>query len=335
MNKQAPALSFATLIQDYFVQRLINQRNASDKTIAAYRDTFKLLIDFAQTYYDKPVTALCLSDFTAPVIVAFLQHLESERHNTVRSRNARLAAIHSFMHFAALKAPTDLTLIQSVLAIPMKRYERPLVSFLTREEINAILNAPDPTTWSGRRDRTMFATMYNTGARVAEIVALRRCDVDVTQHRCVALHGKGRKERVIPLWKNTVNQIRRWTTELDQKPRTPLFPNRYGNQMSRSGVENRIKEAVSIAIEHCPSLKKHRVSPHVLRHTTAMHLLQSGVDLTVIAMWLGHESVETTHHYIEADLAMKQRALSVMTPPNTSTKRYKPKKDLLAFLEEL
>lgn len=327
--------SFATLVQDYFIQRLISQRNASDKTIAAYRDTFKLLINFAHSHYHRPITALCLSDFNAPMIVAFLQYLEVERHNTIRSRNARLAAIHSFMHYAALKTPTALPLIQSVLAIPMKRYDRPLVSFLSQEEINAILNAPDPSTWSGRRDRTLLATLYNTGARVSEVTALRRCDVDLAQHFCVALHGKGRKERLIPLWKNTTKQIKQWMTEIDQGPEKPLFPNRYGNHMSRSGIENRLNAAVTIALKQCPSLKGRKITPHVIRHTTAMHLLQSGVDLTVIAMWLGHESVETTHHYIEADLAMKLKALSAMTQPQTSIKRYKPTKDLLAFLNQL
>lgn len=326
---------FAPIVQDYFCQRLINQRNASHQTITSYRDAFRLLLTFAEQQLGKEPAQLTLFDLDAPFILQFLDHLERERHNSVRTRNARLAAIRSFFHYASSQAPQALAVIQRVLAIPMKRFERSRVGFLSLEEINAILKAPDPTTWSGRRDRAMFAVLYNTGARVAELITLRCSDVVLNPKTAVHLHGKGRKERVIPLWKTTTAQIRQWLPNSGQSPKETLFPNRFGKPLTRVGVESRLKVAVDIAAASCPSLAKKQVSPHSVRHTTAMHLLQSGVDLSVIALWLGHESVTTTHHYLEADLGMKERALGSLQEPDVEMIRYQPPKDVLAFLESL
>jgi len=225
--------------------------------------------------------------------------------------------------------------IQPVLAIPMKRFDRPQVGFLTRDEMQAILDAPDTSTWSGQRDQILLLTLYNTGARVSEIIGVRRADVEDERCMSVRLHGKGRKERVIPLWKRTSMLLRAWMRQLPPGPQQPLLPNRYGTAMTRSGVEKRLKVAAQAAHSVCPSLRKRAVSPHIVRHSTAMHLLQSGVDLAVIALWLGHESIVTTHQYLEADLETKERALAALQPPKTASLRFKPPTDLLAFLDAL
>jgi site-specific recombinase XerD len=323
------------LVQQYFCQRLIAQRNASQRTVSSYRDTFRLLLGFAASRLHKNPTALALTDLDAPFIVAFLDHLEHDRGNTPRTRNARLTTIRSFMKYASYQDPTALPVIQRVLAIPSKRFDRPLVGFLSREEFDAILAAPDRSTWSGQRDHVLFATMYNTGARVSEITAMRRMDLALDRSAAVRLHGKGRKERAVPLWPATANALRSWLTRLPNTPHHPVFPNARGRSMSRSGVESRLDAAVRAAAKGSPSLRGRNVSPHLLRHTTAMHLLQSGVDITVIALWLGHESPATTHLYIEADLQMKQRALEMVPPANVKTGRYRPDQRLLAFLQAL
>ncbi len=332
LNEQ---IQFAVILQNYFYQWLINQRNASSRTVTSYRDTFRLLLGFAEQQLNMSAVQLSLFDLDAPLIVRFLDDLEKNRHNAIRSRNARLAAIRSFFHYAASQAPQALPVIQRVLTIPMKRFERPLVGFLYREEIYAILDAPDPNTWSGQRDRTMFATLYNTGARVSELTSLRRTDVELNPKTTIHLHGKGRKDRAIPLWKTTAAQIRRWLPNIGPAAQDPLFPNRFGRAMTRTGVENRLTAAVRESTKRCPSLAGKRVSPHIVRHTTALHLLQSGVDLSVIALWLGHESITTTHHYLEADLEMKQRALNAIEEPKTTTVHYRPAKDVLSFLDSL
>jgi site-specific recombinase XerD len=327
------AKTFSSIIQNYFYQRLISQRNLSNQTVKSYRDTFRLLFKFS-AQQGKAVPQLRLTDLNADFITKFLGYLETERGCTVRSRNTRLAAIRSFMHYASYQEPTALPIIQQVLTIPMKRFDRPLIGFLSRKEINAIIASPDAYTWSGQRDRVLLTTLYNTGARVSEIIALCRCDVEMDHTAVIHLHGKGRKERIIPLWKNTTSLIKQWMNNIEKSSTTPLFPNHFGKSMTRSGVENRLKVAVKKAELVCPSLKKRKVSPHVIRHTTAMHLLQSGVDITVIALWLGHESITTTHHYVEADLQMKKQALSTLQ--ETTTKNRKPIPDkLLSFLESL
>lgn len=217
----------------------------------------------------------------------------------------------------------------------MKRFDRPMVRYLTPTEIQAIINAPDSTTWSGQRDHAAFATMYNTGARVSEIITICRADFDSKVVQAVQLHGKGRKERVIPLWKSTVKLLRRWLTQINPDPQQPLFPNRFGQRMSRSGLESRLRMALSKAIVKCPSLKGKIVSPHVIRHSTAMHLLQAGIDLSFIALWLGHENISTTHQYLEADLQMKEKALARLQSPSLKSARYKPSGKILSFLEGL
>jgi len=239
------------------------------------------------------------------------------------------------MRYASLRDPTTLPVAQRVLAIPSKRFDRPVLSFLSRDEIQALLDAPDKSTWSGQRDAVLFAVLYNTGARVSEIIALPVSDVLLDRNCAVHLHGKGRKERVVPLWKTTAAQLRCWFKRIDRSAQAPVFPNRKGSAMSRSGVEQRLRIALRVASKRCPSLTGRRVGPHTLRHTTAMHLLQSGVDITVIALWLGHEDPATTHLYIETDLAMKEAALRRLTPPATNPLRFKASDKLLAFLDTL
>lgn len=326
---------FPTLVQDFFCQRLLAQRNSSPRTIAAYRDTFRLLLRYVRDHRHRAPTALTLADLDAPLVLAFLDHLERDRHNTVRTRNARLVALRSFFHYASGRDPANLPTIQRVLAIPRKRCDTPLLGFLTREEVNSIQGALDLTTWSGRRDQALFATLYNTGARVSEVIDLRVGDLVGGREATLHLRGKGRKERVVPVWKATARLLETWLATRDPPPEAPLFPNRGGQRMTRSGVANRLGRAVMKAAVTCPSLRGRRISPHTLRHTTAMHLLQAGVDITVIALWLGHASPTTTHHYVEADLAMKRRALAALTEPKSRAARFSLGDDLLAFLEGL
>ena len=326
---------FARLLQTFFYQRLMQQRNASRQTIYSYRDTLRLLLHFSEQYLGKPAADLRLADINATLVLSFLDNLESQRHNCIRSRNNRLAAIRSFLRYAALQEPQTLPTIQQVLAIPLKRFDRPMVRYLTSTEIQAIIGAPDINTWNGMRDHALFATMYNTGARVSEIIAIRRGDFESNRGQSVHLHGKGRKERVVPLWKSTTKVLKRWLTQIEPNPQHPIFPNRFGQRLSRSGVESRLRLALSKAITQCPSLRGKIVSPHVIRHTTAMHLLQSGVDLSVIALWLGHENITTTHQYIEADLRMKEKALAKLQSPSLKSARYKPSSKILSFLEGL
>jgi len=326
---------FPLLVQQYFCQRLIAHRNASQRTVSSYRDTFRLLLGFAESRLHKIPTALALSDLDAPFILEFLDHLEHDRGNTPRTRNARLTTIRSFMKYASHQDPTALPVIQRVLAIPRKRFDRPLIGFLSREQIDAVLAAPDRSTWSGQRDHLLFATMYNTGARVSEVTAMRRMDLALERSAAVRLHGKGRKERAVPLWRSTADALRHWLTRLPDQAHQPVFPNARGARMSRSGVEDRLDAAVRAAAKECLSLRGRNVSPHTLRHSTAMHLLQSGVDITVIALWLGHESPATTHLYVEADLQMKERALATVPAVDVKAGRYRPDNPLLAFLQAL
>lgn len=325
----------ARLLQAFFCQRLIQQRNASRQTVYSYRDTLRLLLRFSEQHLGKTAADLRLADVNATLVLAFLDNLESQRRNCIRSRNTRLAAIRSFLQYAALQEPQALPTIQQVLAIPMKRFDRPMVRYLTSTEIQAIIDAPDSNTWNGMRDHALFATLYNTGARVSEIISIRCGDFDSKCGQAVHLHGKGRKERVVPLWKSTVRLLRRWLPQIDPDPQQPLFPNRFGQRMSRSGVESRLRMALSKAVVQCPSLKGKIVSPHVIRHSTAMHLLQAGVDLSVIALWLGHENIVTTHQYLEADLRMKEKALAKLQSPSLQSARYKPSDKILSFLEGL
>lgn len=332
---RAPQISFPQLVQDFFLKRLIAQRGASARTVEAYRDAFELLFSFAEQHTGKPPTALRLADLDAPLVLDFLDHLETARGNSVRTRNARLAAIHSFMRYAAVRDPAALPIAARVLAIPAKRFDRPVLGYLSREQIAAILAAPDRGTWSGRRDAVLLATAYNTGARVSELTGLRVRDVLLDRQAAVHLHGKGRKQRVIPLWKNTAAELRGWLNQLNATPDAPVFPNRAGEALTRSGVRDRLNRAVAVAEQRCPSLHGQHVTPHTLRHSTAMHLLQSGTDLAVIALWLGHSSPAVTHHYLEADLATKQAVLRRLSDPSRTPARFRPSDRLLAFLQDL
>lgn len=335
MTTPAPTPTFPALVQAFFCERLVSQRDVSPRTVESYRDAFRLLLAFAEKHLRKAPTSITLSELDAPLVLAFLDHLEKERGNTARSRNLRLTAIRSFMRFACARDPTAMPTAQRVLAIPSKRFDRPLVGFLSRQEMEAILVAPDGSTWSGRRDRALLATLYNTGARVSEIIGVRRRDVTLAKSASVRLHGKGRKERGVPLWRTTADALRTWLPQIPEAPEQPVFPNKERVGMTRSGVEDRLDAAVRAATASCPTLLDRRVSPHVIRHTTAMHLLQSGVDATVIALWLGHESPVTTHLYIESDLKMKERALSALQPAEAGRTRYVPGDRLLAFLDSL
>jgi site-specific recombinase XerD len=335
MKTPYPQTSFPTLLQQFFVERLIQQRNASTQTVTAYRDSFRLLLQFAQHHLGKAPERLALTDLDAPLILAFLNHLEGERHNTIRSRNARFAAIRSFLHFAAFKDPASLPVIQRALAIPMKRFDKPLLGFLSRAEMQAILDAPDCTSWCGQRDRVMFATLYNTGGRVSEITGLQVGDVILDGTAAVRIRGKGRKERSVPLWRTTTTEIRKWLPRINGKADQPLFPGWSGARMTRPAVTARLQLAVQSAAASCPQLAKRRVSPHIIRHSTAMHMLQAGVDITLIALWLGHENPATTHMYVEADLAMKERALKAVQAPDIKQTRYQPTDRVLEFLRTL
>lgn len=335
MTREHDDPDLAGLLQAYFCHHLIAQRDVSQATVRSYRDTFRLLLGYVREQTRRKPTELTLTDIDATLVTGFLAHLERDRGNCARSRNARFAAVRSFLNFAAMRCPLALPSIQRVLAIPMKRFDRPVLGFLSREEIAAVLAAPDRSTWSGRRDHAMLTVFYNTGARVSEVTSLCAGDVTARGSPCVRVHGKGRKERVVPLWSSTARVLATWTREERLGSDAPLFPNRYGKTMSRSGVEERLAAALATAATSCPSLKGRRVSPHTLRHTTAMHLLQSGVDLTVIALWLGHESPNTTHTYLEADLAMKKRALERLREPATGRRAAVPSDALLAFLDGL
>jgi site-specific recombinase XerD len=268
-------------------------------------------------------------------VLDFLDHLETERGNSVRTRNARLAAIHSFMRYASIRDPASLPTTQRVLAIPAKRFDRPVLGYLTREQVTAILAAPDRGTWSGHRDAVLLATAYNTGARVSELTGLQVRDVLLDRQTAVHLHGKGRKQRAIPLWKNTATELRGWLHRINSAPDAPVFPNRAGAPLTRSGVRDRLNRAVAIAEQRCPSLHGQHITPHTLRHSTAMHLLQSGTDLAVIALWLGHSSPAITHQYLEADLATKEAALQRLADPSATPTRFHPSDRLLAFLDSL
>jgi len=334
MKKAAPD-PLPRLIQAFFCERLQAQRQMSPCTVAGYRDTFRLLLKFVQQETNRAPDQQRLQGLDAPLILRFLDHLEKERHNSPRTRNARLAAIRSFMHYVAYQEPAAIAMTARVLAIPTKRYDRPLLDHLSHQEMCAILEAPASSTWSGQRDRVLLRLLYNTGARVSEIAALSRADIRLGPPCLVQLHGKGRKQRAVPVWKSTAKEIELWLKRVPDEPDAPLFANRFGERLSRSGIEKRLRLTVQAAIPQCDSLRSRTISPHTFRHTTAMHLLQNGVDITVIALWLGHESPATTHHYIELDLAMKQRALEKLDVPKTKSRRFQPTDRLLTFLETL
>jgi integrase/recombinase XerD len=335
MKTNAVTPMLGPVLQQFFVERLIQQRHASGCTVAAYRDCFRLLLGFVEKRLGKRPAEVTLQDINATLVLDFLSDLEKHRHNSARTRNARFAAIRSFMHYAGLKEPAAMAVTQSVLAIPMKRFDRPLVGFLTREHIEAIVGAPDAKTWTGQRDQVMFATLYNTGARVSELIGMRVMDFQLTTAASVLIHGKGRKERSVPLWPGTAAQIRQWLRAYPRTPEAAMFSSRSGAALTRTSVAERLQLAAKVAATVYPELAKRRITPHVWRHSIAMHLLQAGVDITVIALWLGHESTATTHMYVEADLAMKERALKTIQAPHVRQSRYRPSDRVLQFLQTL
>lgn len=333
-DHNAPSLS--TLVQRFFLEHLCKHRAVSTQTVAAYRDTLRLLLDFASKRLHRTPSAITLLELDAPLLLAFLDHLEKERGNSARSRNARLAAIRTFLKYAGHHDLDALATIERVLAIPLKRFDRPMVGFLSRDEIRAITEAPDASRWAGQRDRAMFSTMYNTGARVSEMIGMRWGDVVLEGQPAVHLHGKGRKDRSVPLWRATASLLRGWRRRLGEPPAdSMLFPNRSGGRMTRSNVTQRLQLAREVAARKHPVLIDRVVTPHVIRHTTAMHLLQSGVDITVIALWLGHEDTATTHMYVEADLTMKEQALAKLQPAGASVGRFRASDQLMSFLQAL
>jgi site-specific recombinase XerD len=331
---KASTLDLAPLLQRFFTQRLMQQRQASPHTISSYRDTFRLLLKFAQGRLHTPPTLLTLGSIDAPLIVSFLDHLEKHRGLSARSRNLRLTAIHSFFRYAAFEAPDHAAEIQRVLAIPGKRFTRTQVHFLNRPEVEALLAAPDQRTWFGRRDHAFLHVAAQTGLRLSEMTGLTRNDVTLSPGAHVRVIGKGRKERCVPLAKPTVAVLKAWFRELSCGGQV-LFPNGRGTRLSPDGVHYLLLRHVKAAAKVCPSLRTKRVTVHVLRHSAAMDLLQAGVDRSIIALWLGHESVETTQVYLEATLAMKEKALAKTKPLNGKFKRYRPGDRLLGFLKSL
>jgi site-specific recombinase XerD len=330
-----PSATLAALLETFFTQRLMNQRQASPHTISSYRDTFRLLLQFAQQRLHKSPARLAFEEIDAPMIAAFLDDLEKSREITARSRNLRLTAIRSFFQYAAYEEPAHASQIQRVLAIPGKRHTRPLVHFLNRPEIDALLAAPDQETWFGRRDHALLLVAVQTGLRLSELTGLQRDEVALGTGAHVRCVGKGRKERCTPLAKTTVAVLKAWLREPARRNAGVLFPNASGGRLSSDSVADLLAKHVAVACESCPSLRKKHVTPHVLRHSMAMGLLQAGVDRAVIALWLGHESVETTQIYLEANLAMKEEILAKTTPPGGKPGRYRPGDELLAFLKNL
>lgn len=321
----------APTLQAFFTDRLGRQRSASAHTVASYRDTFRMLLVFARDQIGKAPCSLDFEDLSPDLLASFLRHVEQQRSNSVRTRNLRLAAIHSFFQYASYELPEHAAQIQRVLAIPHKRRDRAIVNFLEAKEFDAILNAPDEATWVGRRDRALLTLAAQTGLRISELTSLRRTDLQLGPGAHVHCTGKGRKERCTPLTRHTVAVLRKWLTEPDLGGGI-LFPSLHGGRLSPDAVQLLLRKYVAAASEHQPGLARKAVTPHVLRHTCAMNLLQRGVDIAVIAMWLGHESVQTTQVYLHADMTIKERALALVAPPGVRPSRYKPSDELLAFL---
>lgn len=327
--------SLAGLIESFFTKRLTRQVGASPHTIAAYRDTFRLLLRFAHTRLHKSPSDLLVADVDADFVGAFLDHLEATRRNTARTRNARLAAIRSFFRLVAFEEPSASGACQRVLGIPAKRTPRRLITALTRPEIDALLAAPNPRTWLGRRDHAILLVGIQTGLRVSELVGLRRADVVLTTAPHVRCRGKGRKDRCTPLTREAVLLLRAFLAERSDDITAPAFPSRRGTALTRDSVEDLVAKHAQLASTRCASLCGKRITPHVLRHTAAVMLLHAGNDRSVIALWLGHESLDTTQMYLDADLTMKERALDRLAPLKTTRGRFCPDNALLSFLNGL
>ena len=329
------SISLAALLERFFTQRLMQQRQASPHTISSYGETFRQFLTFTEQRLHKAPSRLNFQEIDTPLIMAFLDHLEKNQGVSARSRNLRLTAIHSFFRFAAFEAPAYSAQIQRVLAIPCKRFTRTLVPFLTRAEVDALLAAPDLGTWSGRRDHNFMLLAVQTGLRLSEITGLKREDIILGAGAHVRVIGKGRKERCTPIARSTLKVLKGWLREPQRGDGHVLFPNFKGERLSVHGVQYLLNKHRATASAVCLSLKRKRVTVHRLRHTMAMDLLQAGVDRSVIALWLGHERLETTQVYLEATLAMKEKALAKVTPQNGRRGRYKPGDKLLTFLNGL
>lgn len=327
--------TFPALLQAFFMDRLMRQRQASSHTVASYRDTFRLLLQYAQQRLGKAPSNLTVPELDTPLLGTFLDHLERERSNSARSRNVRLAAIHSFFRYVALHAPEHSAVAQRVLAMPSKRYLRGPIAFLTPAEVAALLAAPDLTRWAGRRDRALLMLAVQTGLRATELTGLRCEDIMFGAGAHVRCEGKGRKIRCTPLRRDTVLVLRSWVRERQCQPSEPVFPTTRGTALSHDALQYLLDKHLTAACRHCPSLKRKRVTPHVLRHTLAMDLLHQGADRTVIALWLGHESPETTSVYLHADMQLKERALATTTAKNVPIPRYQPSDRVMDFLKGL
>lgn len=333
MKKNSALLG--TLLQKFFIQYLCTQKRVSTETVSSYRDTWRLLLQYVNEKHGIAPAALRVNDLNVSIVLAFLDHLEDVRKNSIRSRNVRLSAIRAFFRLVALDDPTNVSLASSIMAIPTKRTVQRLIHSLAREEIDALLAAPDLTQRSGRRDHILLLTLYNTGARASEIVTLKKTQISFGSCSFLYLHGKGRKERAIPLWTNTAHALRTWLEEISDLQTDLVFPSAVGKKLTRNGLDYILQRAVQRASSSCPSLLNKAVTPHTVRHSTATHLLQSGVDISTIALWLGHESIDTTHIYLESDLETKEHALSKLAPAGAEIRRFKANDEVLAFLASL
>jgi len=325
----------APTLQTFLTDRLIRERQVSPHTIRSYRDTMRLLLGFAAKHTGKQPSKLSFDDLDAPLIGAFLDHLETDRGCGARTRNARLAAIRALFRHAALCHPEHAAVIEHVLQIPLKRHDRTLVAFLTEPELDALLATPDRGTWTGRRDHALLILAAQTGLRAAELVALKLADVQLGAGAHISTLGKGRRQRITPLTKATVTTLNTWLSERGGSDDDPLFPTRAGTALTRDALARRLTKYAAAAGTRCPSLREKNITPHILRHTAAMRLLHAGIDTSVIALWLGHQQIQTTQIYIHADLTLKERALARTTPLDSKPGRYRPPDKLLRFLEEL
>lgn len=325
----------APTLQAFFTDRLVQQRQASPRTIAAYRDTLRLLLGFVHQQTGKTASQLDWDDLDTTMISAFLHHLEHERYNSIRTRNVRLTAIRSLFSYAALRHPEHALLIARVLAIPPKRFDKRILTFLTAAEVDALIAAPDQARWEGRRDRILILLAIQTGLRVSELTGLNCADVILGAGANVRCEGKGRKQRAVPLTSPVQKALRVWLTERAGRPADPLFPTRTGRRLSRDAIALRVSTHAATAAQRCTSLRGKRIHPHILRHSCAMSLLQAGVDTSVIALWLGHAGVRSTDAYVHADMSIKEKALALTTPAAAPPGRYRPPDKVLAFLESL